>query len=54
MMPAMMPGWRRTLGRFARDRASALGLTLLLVLVLAAIFAPIPASPRLTAAPSPL
>ena len=36
-----MPGWRRGLGRFARDRASALGLALLLLLVVAAIFAPI-------------
>jgi peptide/nickel transport system permease protein len=37
----MTPGWRRGLGRFTRDRASALGLALLLLLVVAAIFAPI-------------
>ena len=37
----MSAGWRRGLGRFARDRASALGLALLFVLVVAAIFAPI-------------
>ena len=37
----MKPGWRRGLGRFASDRASALGLALLLLLVVAAIFAPI-------------
>src|SRR6266851_4922561 len=36
-----MTGWRREWGRFTRDRASALGLTLLLVLILAAIFAPL-------------
>src|SRR5882757_7340991 len=36
----MMPGWRREWGRFTRDRASALGLTLLLLLIVAAIFAP--------------
>ena len=37
----MMPGWRRGLGRFARDRAAALGVALLVVLVVLAIFAPI-------------
>ena len=37
----MKPGWRRGLGRFTSDRASVLGLTLLLVLVAAAVFAPI-------------
>ena len=36
-----MTGWRRGLGRFASDRASALGLVLLLLLVLSAVFAPI-------------
>jgi peptide/nickel transport system permease protein len=36
-----MMGWRRGLGRFANDRASALGLALLLLLVVAAVFAPI-------------
>ncbi len=37
----MMPGWRRELGRLARDRAAALGMALLLLLIVAAIFAPI-------------
>src|SRR5882672_2446050 len=37
----MKPGWRRGLGRFTSDRASALGLALLLVLIVAAVFAPI-------------
>src|SRR5580765_4976184 len=35
-----MGGWRRELDRFTRDRAATLGLALLLVLVVAAIFAP--------------
>src|SRR3981189_3228238 len=38
----MKSGWRRGLGRFANDRASALGLALLLVLVVAAGFAATP------------
>src|SRR3981189_2144407 len=37
----MKPGWRRGLDRFASDRASALVLASLLVLIVAAIFAPI-------------
>ena len=36
-----MKSWRRGLNRFASDRASALGLGLLLLLVVAAVFAPI-------------
>jgi peptide/nickel transport system permease protein len=37
----MKRGWRRTLARFVADRAALLGGTLILLLVVAAVFAPV-------------
>src|SRR5215475_10058279 len=37
----MKPGWRRELSRFWSDRAAVLGIALLALLVVAAVFAPI-------------
>ena len=37
----MKPGWRRELRRLGNDRAAALGMALLVLLVLVAVFAPI-------------
>jgi peptide/nickel transport system permease protein len=38
---AVMGGWRRELNRFTRDHAATLGMAILLMLIVAAIFAPI-------------
>src|SRR5471030_1589871 len=37
----MTPGWRRELRRFTKDRAAALGMALLLLLIVVAVFAPV-------------